>query len=250
MAGHRLSRGVVVLGALLAAGVLAGCSSGRSSQPPFPVDPDPCAAYCLKWVPPVYRDVPRVCMTKPSCIQSYEVCTHETRFREVCTPGTCRTVTVPDECHNYNIVQMTPAREEWRRVDCVDCAGCDVENCWKRVRVPPQYSVCPRCETKEGYSYCVETPPTYSVVAETVPTRDVRCEYIPAEYDVVMDRECFVPGHWEWEKRVCPDAEPPCPPPALCAPPPTGGVPCSTCPKPAVGRRLDRPTWGRCPSAD
>lgn len=253
MAGHRLARGVVAFGALLSAAALAGCSSGGgAARPAFPADPDPCAAYCLKWVPPVYRDVPRVCRTKPPEIRSYEVCTLETRFREVCTPGTCRTVTVPDECQMYNIVQATPARQEWRQVECCDCAGCEVEDCWKRVRVPPTYAVCPRCETKEGYSYCVETPPTYSVVTEQVPRKDVKCEYVPAEYDVKMDREVYVPGHWQWEKRFCPECEPECPPPAgFCAPSPTPTAGCAPCQARAGAvRRLDRPTWGRCPSAD
>jgi hypothetical protein len=255
MASGRFSRSLLaVAAAVVVAASLAGCCATctpcteGTSCPPFPVDPDPCSTYCLKWVPPVYRDVPRVCQTKPPCIESYEVCTTETKFQEVCTPGTCKNVTVPDTCRMYNVVQVTPAREEWVQVPCRDCAGCEVEDCWRRVRVPPKYDVCPRCETDEGYSYCMTTPPEYSVVAVPCPRRDVRTEYQPAQYDIVYEKQCFTPGHWEWEKRACAECPPACPPGGFCAPPPTATPSCSTC-VPA-GRRLDRPTWGRCPSAD
>src|SRR5688572_15769236 len=102
MARDRFVRqGALVRRGLAAALVLGGAAltacSGGPGQPPFPQNPDPCSSYCLKWVPPTYREVPRVCMTKPPCSRDYEVCTANTCFREVVTPGVCKTVTVPDE---------------------------------------------------------------------------------------------------------------------------------------------------------
>jgi hypothetical protein len=189
-------------------------------------------------------------MTKAPTSRSYEVCTLETRYRTVCVPGECRTVEVPDECRRYQVVQRTPAREEWRRVECEDCFGCEVEDCYRRVRIPPTYDVCERCETKEGYAYCVETPPVRQVVAETVPCTTHRCEYVPAEYGICYDRECYTPGHWVWEKRACAEEAPPCPPSCLCAPCPSAqGAHCDPC-KGTPIRRATRPTWGRCPPAD
>jgi hypothetical protein len=253
MGRDRFAWGRVVASAGLvgAVAVAAGCSSG-TARPPFPADPDPCAAYCLKWVPPVYRDVPRVCMTKPPCERSYDVCTVRTRYRTVCVPGECKNVTVPDETQVHQVVQVTPAREEWRQVECRDCFGCDVDDCWRRVRVPPTYDVCVRCETKEGFSYCVEPPPTFVQVAETCPTTECRTEYVPAEYGIRYERECYQPGHWVWEKRDCAEPVPDCPPVAVCAPCPHGKARCDACPPPSAPRRVAPPraTWGRCPPAD
>jgi hypothetical protein len=256
MARDRFARArALVLGGLLAGAALgaAGCSSG-TAKPPFPADPDPCAAYCLKWVPPVYRDVPRVTMTKAPCVRSYEVCTHETRARSVCVPGECKTITVPDVCRETAIVQVKPPRWEWRQVECEDCYGCEVECCWRRVRVPPEYDVCPKCETEEGFTYCVTTPPQRDVVFEQVPCTQSRCEYVPAEYGVCYDKECWTPGHWVWEKRDCAPPPPECPK-CVCAPCPSEQGPyCDPCRNTPIRSMAKpstaKPTWGRCPPAD
>jgi hypothetical protein len=250
MARDRFARArTLVLGGLLAAAAATatGCSSGGYAQPAFPADPDPCAAYCLKWVPPVYRDVPRVVMTKAPCVTSHEVCTVETRARTVCRPGECKTITVPDVCRETAIAQVKPARWEWRQVECEDCYGCEVECCWRRVRVPPEYAACPKCEVDEGFTYCVETPPTYDVVFDRVPCTQTRCEYVPAQYGIEYEKECWTPGHWVWEKRDCAGPEPECPK-AVCGPVPPAPTPCEPCAAP-VGRPA-RPTWGHCPPAD
>jgi hypothetical protein len=241
---------VLVVGGLVS-GALLGAGCAGYSNPPFPVDPDPCATYCLKYVPPVYREVPRVTMTKAPCSRSYQVCTIQTKVRTVCKPGECKTVCVPDECRQTSIVQVEPAREEWRRVECEDCYGCEIDCCFRRVRVPPKYDVCPRCEVDEGFTYCVQAPPTYETVVESEPCTQTRCEYVPAEYGICYDKQCWTPGHWVWEKRDCAFPEP-CPPTAICAPQPTPGEPCPTaaCPPVATIKRVNRPTWGRCPPAD
>lgn len=233
--------------ALAAAALLvtAGCSSSQGAKPPFPSDPDPCAAYCLHWVPPVYREVPKFV---PGCgkVVTKNVPVERVEFCEVCKPGVCKTVCVPDQCRRYGAVEVEPARDEWVKVNCPDpCTGC-CEDCWKVVRVPPKYKWCEKCETEKGFAYCYTTPPEYDVVAKTVRTCEQVPQYVPSPGKVVMVQELFSPGHWEWQKRYdCRDCRT-CPKPPDCAP---MGAPCPC--EPALYDAPAMPVRGdfrRCPA--
>src|SRR5947207_14292415 len=48
-------------------------------KPPYPDDPDPCAAYCLCWVPPTCRDVPRLVCCCPEQCRTEKVFRHRGR---------------------------------------------------------------------------------------------------------------------------------------------------------------------------
>lgn len=213
------SRFAAALGAALAL-FAAGCSSRAPA--PFPADPDPCAAYCPKWVPPVYRSVPKLCVgPSKTCVENVTV--KRVEFCETCKPGVCETRCVPDQCRQYGAVEVEPARNEWVQVKCPDPCGCGGECCWKQVRVPPKYKWCPKCETEEGFTYCAFTPPEYDVVPVTV----TRCEkvkrYVPPSFKVVWQQDLYEPGHWTWVRRYdCPEC-PPCPSKPDCAP---MGAPC------------------------
>src|SRR5262245_42714607 len=102
--------GALALGVFIAVG-LAACSSshapawrpppstvGSSSsyvanppdpiaKPPYPLDPDPNAVYCLCWVPPTYHKVPKVVCCRPECFDTEKVFRKKIEFCEVCKPG-------------------------------------------------------------------------------------------------------------------------------------------------------------------
>ena len=212
-----------LLALVAAAFTVAGCcgSGGTSHRscgdpgalPPFPVDADPCAAYCLVWVPPVYRDVPTYC-PKPGCEVTERVPMEKVVFEEVCKPGCYTPHQTPDRCRRNAIVQVGPSREEWVQVSCPGGACCDPGrgDCWKRIVHPPEYKVCETCETEKGISYCTYCPPEREVVAKTVRCDIERTRYIPADLEIVWKKECMVPGHYEWQVRYdCTDAALPAP---------------------------------------
>jgi hypothetical protein len=193
-----------ILGALAvasAAFLAVGCSS--TAKPPFPTDPDPCASYCLVWVPPVYRDVPKLVCEKPSCTKGVNVCYDRTRFTSVEVPGCYTEKCVPDECRTYAIVQATPARVDWQEVECEDGCGRDVDCCWKPVRTPPTFEVCEKVETDLGYEYCAFTPPQHKIVATTERCVERVEKYVPPEYRVQYVKELYSPGRYEWQMRYC-----------------------------------------------
>src|SRR6187397_2261779 len=100
-----LRRWAVALGGV-AALATAGCSSGRAPAP-YPTDPDPCASYCLKWVPPVYRPTAKL---TPSCGKTVtcKVPVQKVEFCEVCRPGRYEQRCVADQCRRYGAVQVEP----------------------------------------------------------------------------------------------------------------------------------------------
>ena len=227
------------LSALAAAAALvtAGCSSGgRPPRPPFPVDDDPCASYCAVWVPPVYRDVPVV---QPGCgkYKCEKVQKEQLDFVEVCKPAKYTPKCVPDKCRHENFVQVTPGRDDWKKV----CCPCSCEDCYRKVHVPPKYKLCERCETDQGFTYCSFCPPEYDVVPKKCRVCEDKQVYCPPEFKVAYRKELYAPGHWEWQKRydctfpkACPAKKlcvPPCAEPDFCPPPaPPPAAPCGCAP--------------------
>jgi hypothetical protein len=214
-----------VLWAVIGLSASACASSRTPMKPPFPTDPDPCASYCLVWVPPEYREVPRVVPCEGKIVTE-KVCRSRVELEETCTPGHYEARRSPDVCRQWAIVEAEPARTEWRTVKC-----CDEKNgcCYKPVEIPAQYKVCERRETEKGIEYCAFTPPEYDV--KPVVKHDALSvpHYVPGEAKVVYDKQLFAEGHWEWKVKYC-GCQPPkkdCPKPPVCAPqPPAGGCGC------------------------
>lgn len=194
----------VVVAAAVATLSLAACagsparSSGRPAPPPFPTDPDVDASYCRVWVPPTYREVPRLVECAPSRCDSEKVWRRELTFSEVCTPGSYETKTTPCRTRTEMEVQATPGRTEWATVDC----GCAPGECFHPVRVPPTTCTCEKTVTEKGVSYCAFTPPTYDVAMKEKRVCVERPVYHPAEYRVVWEKQEFEAGRWEWRKRT------------------------------------------------
>jgi hypothetical protein len=205
-------------------GVLAGCSSGsggcgRSLPLDLPADPDPCLKYCRVWVPPVYRDVPRLVQKCPGTVRKTDEVGYETRYREVMVkPPREHGVCVDGKTCDSTIVQVSPGGWQWQG------AG----DCWKYCWVPPCYKRCEKVVQEDRICYCVDEPAEFKTVAETVPVGRCREEYVPAQYEVVWVKELYQPGHYEWVASMECDCDScgPCPPPddrcrrAV----PTGGV--------------------------
>jgi hypothetical protein len=208
---------------------LVGCSStggdhGRPPKPPYPVGAGTCDTYCLVWVPPVYRDVPKVVCCKPGGVTQEKVCVRKTEFDEVCRPGCYEPKRTPDRCRTEEVaVQCAPGSDRWVPTNC----PCDCGECFRHERIPPRYRLCDKKVTEKGVEYCAYTPPEYDVVPRVkrvVETQDV---YRPAEFGVTWEKELFQCGHWEWRKTDCRQPAPPC-----------------------VAPRAPRPGFGCCPSKD
>ena len=243
-----------VLSTVLAATVglaAGGCSSGPrpgSAAAPYPTDPDPCATYCMVWVPPTYRDVPRVV---PGCggTTCETVCRKKVDLVETCTPGHYESKCTPDQCRRWAIVEAEPAHTEWKKVKCCTPCGTAPGCCFQPVEVPAQFKVCEKHETEKGIEYCTFTPPEYDVKAVCKTEKMKFSHYVPAEAKVVYDKELFQAGHWEWQKRYCgcEKAKPDCPRPPVCAPqPPADGGGCG-CGGAGVAHRGD---FGYAPPAN
>ena len=191
-------------------------------KPPYPVDADPCSAYCLCWVPPTCREVPHLVCCKPEVCCKEKVFRNRVDFEEVCTPGCYEKKTCPCKTRTMEFVQTTPGHREWQRVDC--CGPCP--ECYCPVDCPPTYKCCEKTVTEKGVEYCAFKPPQYDVVAKCRKECVEMPVHVPAQYKVVWENEPFQPGHWEWRKNpncVCPSCQPaPCapPPPPPCACPP------------------------------
>ena len=219
---------VAIAGAFFA----TGCSS--THIPAFPSDPDPCASYCLVWVPPVYTQVPHVVVEKPSGTAPKTICYDKVSFKECVKPGMYIQKCVPDECRAYGIVEATPAREEWKPVKCKDGCGCGLDNCFKRVHVPASYDWCEKKETEKGFEYCAFTPPEYTIVESKQRCMETTRKYVPPQYRIDYCQELYAPGHYEWQASYC--AEPTRCERAVCAP-------CTSCSK-------RRPCFEHRPSQD
>ena len=211
------TRRFLVLGMLLALVVLAGCSSGPARlpgegygalPPDLPDDPQPCTTYCKVWVPPVYRDVPRLRQVKPGCLEMSKEQIVHTRFGEVCTKPRelveCRT---PDKRCEEAVVQVRPGGYKWKR---------DQNGCWKYCYENPCYQWCNKVVTDEGIEYCTERPPEYKTVAWTEPATVCRQDYVPGEYEVEYVKEVYRPGYWAWKPcRDCENCDCPAPCPTI-----------------------------------
>ena len=143
----------------------AGCSSGRSTESsriPFPVGVDDCSVYCRVWVPPTYRDVPKVVCCKPGRLEREVVCAKKVEFDEVCRPGSYVKKCLPCRCHTEEAyVPDCPGSHKWVPTTC----GCTCEDCFRYERTPPTYKLCEKTVTDKGVEYCAYHEPEYDVVA-------------------------------------------------------------------------------------
>lgn len=215
LAARRLAvRTLPALVAALALTLLVGCASGPRHDPlcgcaptclpsncgalpsDMPRDPDPCMKYCRVWVPPVYRDVPSLEM-EPGCVETVQKDALKTCFVErEATPRACEHRTMqPDACQ-LTAVEVCPGGWKWQQVDGECCSN----DCWKYCYQPPTYKWCTKTVQDEKICYCTETPPEYETVAITCPTKICDVRYVPPEYKVVWRKECYRPGHYEWQQ--------------------------------------------------
>lgn len=200
--------GAVVLG--LALLVATGCTSSTRQYgegcgcPPCPVpcppcglrptdmpkDPDPCVKYCRVWVPPVYRNVPKLEIASPGYMQSVDRTVMQTHFveRQVKPARGYHVSAEPALCQQTG-VEVTPGGWRWQDTGC---------GCWKYCYTPPAYNWCTKTVKEEGISYCNEEPAEYETVAYTCPKKTCVSRYVPQQYRTVWVRECVTPGHWQW----------------------------------------------------
>jgi hypothetical protein len=210
---RKSTRIAVVLGLIVALGALAGCASTVRSTfgtlpPDLPEEPEPCTTYCKVWVPPVYRDVPKLVTVRPPCTVSEPETICRTQLEEVCVkPRTNRICKSPAWKCEQAVVQTRPGGYKWKQ----DGAGC-----WKYCYEEPCYQWCSKRVTEGGIEYCVEDPPEYRVVAHTEEATVLRQRCLPGEYKTVWTKEVYVPGHWEWQpKKSCLDCDCPGPCPTI-----------------------------------
>ena len=219
------SRALAIAAAVLGFGA-AGCSSSGPrvpSKPPFPVGAEDCSTYCLVWVPPTYRDVPRVECCKPGRVENQSRCVAKVEFDEVCRPGRYEPKCTPCTTRTEAVVQASPGSDRWVPTKCADACGCNTGDCYRHERIPPTYKVCDKTVTEKGVEYCAYREPEYDVVARTKYCKECVEVYKPAEYRVVRDKELFQEGHWQWQKRDC---APVCAPAPRCAPAARKGFEC------------------------
>lgn len=199
----RLPRLGTVVAAVLALSAVA-CSSSRRPPIPYPQDPDLASTYCLKYLPPTYRSVPKLVECSPSKVCQECTWRKEVTFEETCKPGCYETKCSPCRTRKSVEVVVTPGRTEWVKAPCAcEKDGC----CYKAVEVPARTRCCEVTETEKGLEYCAFKPPEYDVVQKTRIVSVPRPVYKPAEYRVQWQREEFMPGQWVWTKRddCCPN---------------------------------------------
>lgn len=204
----RLLPALVAVVGLLA----AGCASKPCSDGPcgpcnpnvlgsgaprdLPADPDPCLKYCKVWVPPVYREVPKL-VCKGGGMRSNTKTVMKTTFVTEEVPGECYPCKTPDCTCEKIAVEVCPGGYQWKQVDC----------CWKYVYCPPSYKWCEKCVQEDGVTYCNQAPTTYRTKAVTCPTTRCDSEYVPPTYETVWVKELYRPGHYEWVAKH--DCSPP-----------------------------------------
>jgi hypothetical protein len=216
-------RGWVVLALLVVGGALGGCQGGccDSTLPPdLPEDPQPCTRYCKVWVPPVYRDVPRLCQVRPPCTRCVPDTQVRPHFETVCVkPRECYTCATPNRVCETAAVQTRPGGWKWKADSC---------DCWSYCYEPPCHQWCNKVVTEEGIEYCVERPPEYRTEVTWQTEQCERTEYVPGEYKVVWEKELYRPGYHEWV------AQP--------------GCECCACPSPCPTRPILRRPCGCTPA--
>lgn len=192
---------------------LAGCSSNRSGRDcgcpaaacmpsgcgalptDLPRDPDPCVKYCKVWVPPVYRDVPRLTST-PGCMVTTNKTIMETHFVERMTkPAQGYHVSMDPGSCEQTAVEVCAGGYAWQDVGC---------GCMKYCYTPPKYTWCTKRVKGERISYCNEEPAEYETVAYTCPKNVCGSAYVPPKYRTVWEKECYTPGHYEWVAKSDP----------------------------------------------
>ncbi len=190
----------LLLGLLVVtAGGLAGCQgTGYAKQcqgtlgslpPDLPASPDPTKKYCKVWVPPTYRNVPKLVKCAPGCTTTEDVKIMQTRAYDVLVePGRGKCATTCGTTCEESLVQVKPGGYRWE-----DCGGC-----WQYKWRPPQYKWCQRKVRDEGIDYCFETPAKYKTVVETRPVVKQRTKYVPPKYRISYAKEIYKPGHYEW----------------------------------------------------
>jgi hypothetical protein len=184
----------------------------HAPKPRYPDDPDPCATYCLVWVPPTYRDVPKLVCCQPETCGTERFFRRKIDFEEVCTPPCYEKKCTPCRTHTEEVVEATPARREWIKTSC---CGCDGAECYKPVVCPPTYKMCEKTVTEQGVEYCAYKPPQYDIVEHVSTVCVDRPVHNPGEYKVQWCKEEFQPGHWEWRRTMHCDC-PTCPPKPNC----------------------------------
>lgn len=180
-------------------GLGCACSAGEGpcgpAAPPLglPDDPAPCLKYCRVWVPPVYRDVPKiesVCGTP----RTTDKTVIETTFKTVKIPGARYGCTTPSCDCDEVAVEVCPGGWKWQQVD----------GCWRYCECPPKYKWCKKQVHEDGITYCADEPDQYKTVAVRREKRVCDTEYVPATTRTVWVKELYRPGHWEWvAKQDC-----------------------------------------------
>jgi hypothetical protein len=202
MAGRELLVRCSVLATLVVVLALAGgCRCGPQMpvdcdcpcggiDPQLPADPNPCTKYCKVWVPPVYRDVPKVVQTCGCTVVQVPEKVQRVRFEDVCVkPRTCKIGCMPGTKCEQQAVQVRPGG--FRYVQ-------DGPNCWKYCYVKPCYQWCNKVVYEDGIEYCAESAPEYKTVARTEEQTVYRNVYVAPETKVQWVKEVYQPGHWEW----------------------------------------------------
>jgi hypothetical protein len=166
------------------------CHGCGPAAPPFdlPKDPAPCLKYCRVWVPPVYRDVPRL---EPVCGGPRQVdkVVDEVCFKTVCTPGKRYGCVTPGRDCEAVAVQVCPGGYRWQQVE---------DGCWRYCECNPTYKWCKKQVHEDGIAYCANEPPTYETVAVRTERRICDTVYEPSTYRTVWCKELYQPGRWEW----------------------------------------------------
>jgi hypothetical protein len=213
---------IILLVLAVAAAAFVGCSSsGSPSQgscavlpPDLPNDPEPCTTYCRVWVPPVYRDVPKLVQVKPPRMVTKEETVCRLRFQEVCVkPRETKLCRTPGTRCESSVVQVRPGGYKWKPTGEVDSCG---QECWSYCYEPPCYQWCDKVVTEDGIEYCAEIPPEYKTVAYREPVVECRQECAPGEYEVEWVKEVYRPGYWAWKpSKNCTDCDCPAPCPTM-----------------------------------
>lgn len=203
--GSSVASRLAALAAVAVLFVTAGCASSRGRPPiPYPEDPSKDSTYCLKYLPPTYREVPHLVECAPSKVCQECSWKKEVTFETVCTPGRYDVKTTP--CRTRKTVELVvePARTVWAKASCQG-----EKDCYKPCETPARTKCCEVTETENGLAYCAFTPPEYQVVQKTriIPVQTP--VYRPAQYRVVHRKEEFMGGRYVWVKRDDCDGCPP-----------------------------------------